>query len=309
MAFMGSVPDRTYPERAPCDDGLRPSWQANPGFVNPGHASIFEETKDIPGWQMPGDSYKLYEMGFFAGDAILEIGTFGGRSAVVELKGALSNPARKTKPQFFGVDILHESIVRTFNSLKAHGVDEFALLYCGSLRAFAADVPVNPTMVFVDGDHAYEGVKDDTEVLSDLLRANVPVLFHDFLNSENDTGAYGVRRAASEWESDGFVTFQGAFGCSGLFLTTNKCRGRNPFMSEQQFRTYRGKYFQPAETPAERPVATRFVDRCLLRERYRAAGINPPRFSRRLAETIARAGPAGRLVTDTAVRIKHRLLG
>jgi hypothetical protein len=306
---MASIPDQTYLDRNLRGDGLRPSWSANPGFVNAGHQSIFEETREIPGWQLPGDSYKLYEMGFFAGDTILEIGTFGGRSAVVEIKGALSNAARKSKLQFFGVDILHESIVRTFNSLKVHGVDELALLYCGSLRQFAKEVPVNPTMVFVDGDHAYDGVKDDTEVLSDLLAPNVPVLFHDFLNAENDAGAYGVRRAASEWENAGFVTFMGAFGCSGLFLTTSKCRGSNPTMTDVQFEAYRSRFMQPVESWIERSLATRVADKCLLRDRYRAAGVSPPKFSRRFAETVARSGAPGRLLTHTAVSIKHRIIG
>jgi len=310
MASTYSVPDLTYADRKPRDEGLRPSWKANPGFVNPGHNRVFAETKDIPGWQTPGDSYKLYELGFFGGDAILEIGTFGGRSAVVELKGALSNPARKQSPQFFGVDILQESIVRTFGSMKAHSVEEFALLYRGSLRQFAADVPVNPTMVFVDGDHAYEGVKDDTAVLSDLLRPDVPVLFHDFLNAENDTGAYGVRRAAQEWEKAGFVTFIGAFGCSGLFLTTAKCRGLNSVMSPEEFEEYRGRFsFKPIETPPQRSLQGRLVDRCLLRNRYHAVGVSPPKFRRRLAEAVATSGPAGRAAIDAVVRIKHRVFG
>jgi len=303
-----SIPDLTYSDRHPQDEGLRPSWEANPGFVNPGHKSVFAETKDIPGWQMPGDSYKLYELGFFAGDAILEIGTFGGRSAVVELKGALSNPARAQRPQFFGVDILQESIVRTFGSMKAHGVDEFALLYCGSLRQFVAEVPVNPTMVFVDGDHAYEGVNEDTAVLSDLLRPNVPVLFHDFLNAENDTGAYGIRRAAQEWEKAGFVRFKGAFGCSGLFVTTEKCVGRNTPIRPEEFEEYRRQFsFEPFENPPQRSLQRRLVDRCLLREHYHAVGVSPPKFPRRLAEVIARSGPAGRAAIDAAVQIKHRI--
>jgi len=310
MASIYSIPDRTYSDRNPQDEGLRPSWEANPGFVNPGHKTVFAETKDIPGWQMPGDSYKLYELGFFAGNAILEIGTFGGRSAVVELKGALSNPERKQRPQFFGVDILQESIVRTFGSMKAHGVDEFALLYCGTLRQFVTEVPVNPTMVFVDGDHAYDGVKEDTAALSDLLRPNVPVLFHDFLNAENDTGAYGVRRAAQEWEEAGFVTFKGAFGCSGLFVTTEKCRGLNPPIRPEEFEEYRGRFsFKPLENPPQRPLQRRLVDRCLLREHYHAVGVSPPKFPRRLAETIARSGPAGRAAIDAAVQIKHRIFG
>jgi len=306
---MTLIPDQTYPDRNPRDDGIRPSWRANPGFINAGHETVFDETCEIPGWQMPGDSYKLYEMGFFAGDAILEIGTFGGRSAVVELKGAFSNPDRKSMPQFFGVDILHESIVRTFRSLRAHGVDNAALLYCGSLRQFVEKIPVNPTMVFVDGDHAYDGVRDDTEVLSDLLRPNVPVLFHDFLNVENDTGAYGVRRAALEWESSGFVKFLGAFGCSGLFLTTSKCRGSNQPMPETEFQAYRSQFVQPIESFANRSTPIRLLDKCLLRDRYQAAGIEPPKLSRRFAEAVAQSSSAGRVVVDTAASIKHRIMG
>jgi Methyltransferase domain len=145
-------------------------------------------------------------------------------------------------------------------------------------------------MVFVDGDHRYEGVKDDIEVLSDLLRPNVPVLFHDFLNEETDTGAYGVRRAACEWEEAGFVAFKGAFGCSGLFLTTAKCRGRNPGLSPQSFREHRDRLPKPVDADTR-------VGKLLLR------------FSRRVAETIARSGPAGRACVDAMVHIKHRLLG
>ena len=43
---------------------------------------------------MPGDTYKIYEMAHYCGDIILEIGKFSGRSAVVAVEGALSNPER-----------------------------------------------------------------------------------------------------------------------------------------------------------------------------------------------------------------------
>jgi hypothetical protein len=46
---MASIPDQTYLDRNLRGDGLRPSWSANPGFVNAGHQSIFEETREIPG--------------------------------------------------------------------------------------------------------------------------------------------------------------------------------------------------------------------------------------------------------------------
>jgi hypothetical protein len=51
------TPDRSYPDRK--DLSIRPSWSANPGYLNEGHRRVFEETKDIPGWQMEADSYKL----------------------------------------------------------------------------------------------------------------------------------------------------------------------------------------------------------------------------------------------------------
>jgi len=221
---MSIIPDKIYTDRK--DVSIRPSWRANWAYINDKHRTIFEETKDIPGWQMEGDSYKLFEMGYFAGQDILEIGTFSGRSAVIELEGALSNDQRKEGPRFFGIDIEMESIKRTYNTLLNHGhLLEYALLFHGDLRAFFSKFPIGATMVFLDGDHRYEMVKKDLEVLGDMLGPGIPVLFHDFLNPENETGSYGVRRAATEWEEAGFAAFYGAFGCSGLFVTQSKCKG------------------------------------------------------------------------------------
>lgn len=218
---MSITPDRQYSERK--DGSARPSWTDNSGHLNDAHRTVFDKTKDIPGWQMEADSYKLFEMGYFAGDVILEIGTFGGRSAVVEILGALS--AGK-KLQFFGIEIDINGIKRTQHSLQQFNVEEYALLYHGNLQKFMKAFSIQPTMCFVDGDHLYEGVKRDLMSLSELLLPGVPVLCHDYLNPENDTGEYGVRRAATEWEGEGYAVFYGAFGCSGFFVTTEKCRGR-----------------------------------------------------------------------------------
>ena len=37
---------------------------------------------------------------------------------------------------------------------------------------------IRPTMVFVDGDHRYEGIKKDLDTLSAFLEPGVPVLCH-----------------------------------------------------------------------------------------------------------------------------------
>jgi len=226
------------------DVSIRPSWSANPGYLNEGHRRVFEETKDIPGWQAEGDSYKLYEMAYFAGDVILELGVYGGRSAVVELKGALSNPARTRKPQLFSLDPDVAAIQRSHHSLAAFGVAEHALLYQGTLDTFMAEFSIRPTMVFVDADHRYEGVKQDLEALSRLLSPGVPVLCHDYTNAENETGEYGVRRAANEWEESGHAEFRGTFGCSALFVTTARCEGTVARMTDDAFARRRAALLQ-----------------------------------------------------------------
>lgn len=215
-------PSISYPQTAG-DVHLphRPSWPTADGsaFTCAEHPRIFDNTSHLPGWQMPGDSLKLYEMGYHAGDVILEIGTYGGRSATVELRGALANPTRTAFPQFYGIDICHDSITRTRQTLADQQLIDFCHLFEGNLQQFVERWSVSPTMVFLDGDHRYEGVKADLEVLGRYLRPGTPILMHDYLNPENDTGAYGVRRAALEWAADTRAVFMGCFGCTALYLS------------------------------------------------------------------------------------------
>lgn len=220
-------------------------WTATQEFVGAEHQDIFDQTKDIPGWQMPGDSYKLYEMAFRAGDIILEIGTYGGRSAVVELRGALANSDRTARPQFFGLDIDIHGIWRTYNSLEQAGLADYALLYHGGLEQFVQEFAIQPTMVFVDGDHRYEGVKRDLGILARFLAPGIPVLCHDYLNPENDTGELGVRKAVNEFVQASYAELIGTFGCSAFLITTQQCQGKlGERFSDQEFAAHRAKLYQ-----------------------------------------------------------------
>lgn len=199
-------------------DLYRPSWPGAESFLSAEHAQIYEQTSGLPGWQTPGDSFKLYEMGYHAGDVILEIGTFGGRSATVALRGALANPARTQPPQFYGIDIMADSISRTRQILATEMLGPYCHLFHGVLRDFVPQWSITPTMVFLDGDHSYEGCKADLEILSSYLRPGTPVLVHDFLNRENQSGKIGVQRAALEWAAAGHGRFLGCCGCCALYL-------------------------------------------------------------------------------------------
>jgi hypothetical protein len=94
------------------------------------------------------------------------------------------------------------------------------LLFHGNAEKFFAAFPIYPTMVFVDGDHRYEGVLRDTGILSRRLKKDTPVLFHDYTNAENDDGRLGVRKAVEEWVQAGRARFAGVCGCSALVVTT-----------------------------------------------------------------------------------------
>lgn len=210
---------------------------ANPTqqFCGEEHRQIFERTKHIPGWQAEGDAFKLFELGYLTGDVILELGVYGGRSAVVELRGALANPDRRQPPQYFGLDIAPEALVRSQATLEASSLDSYALLYLGGIQAFVEEFAIIPTMVFVDGDHRYEGVRADFETLGNLLTPGVPVLCHDYTNAENDTGEIGVRRAVDEWVDAGYAALLGIFGCSALLMTSEYCQGPPARMSDRAF--------------------------------------------------------------------------
>ena len=222
------TPTEFYESRQ--DGSMRPSWDRYETHINDEHQAIFDQTRDLPGWLKPGDAYKLYEMGYYAGEVILEIGTYGGRSAVVELRGALTQENRTARPQYFGIDLAPASVKRTFHTLKREKLADYALLYCGTLQEFAQHFNIQPTMVFVDGDQSYEGVKKDLDALSTFLEPGVPVLCHNYTNPKS-----GCKQAATEWEDAGFAEFMGVFGISVLFVTTDKCTGKGKRWTPEAF--------------------------------------------------------------------------
>ncbi|RMG39925.1 MAG: class I SAM-dependent methyltransferase [Candidatus Dadabacteria bacterium] len=214
---------------------LLPSWSDYQKFINDQHAQIHELTESIDGWHAPGDTVKLYELGFFRGEVILEIGVWAGRSAVAQLLGAVSNPERKHPPQYFGIDIDKNSLVRTYDTLKRFNLDQYAFLFHGNLEQFISAINICPTTVFVDGDHRYEGIKKDLECLSQILAPQTTVLCHDYSVERNDHHEFGVKQACNEWEEQGYASFIGRFGVSALYLTADKCEGFRGGLSRRNF--------------------------------------------------------------------------
>lgn len=246
----------------PTPNVFHPSWPLPEGatgeFLSEEHAGIYEATRDLPGWQDPGDSFKLYEAAYHSGSVILEIGVFGGRSAAVELKGALAalrdhgGPA----PQFYGVDPDPGAFSRATTTLGGLDLLGRALLYNGDFRQFIHDLPIVPTMVFVDGSHEYDGVWADLEALGRILVPGTAVMCHDYSNPD----VAGVRKAIDEWVDRGLYELWGVSQNTAVLRAGDACRGKGGAprgLTEATFRktaeALAARYRQPREPGAFRP--------------------------------------------------------
>jgi hypothetical protein len=200
----------------------RPSWPGVASYLNAEHADIWEATRPIPGRQLPAESEKLYELAYHSGSVMLEIGTAGGRSAVVELRAALRAQADrgKPRPQFFGVTTSLPALTRAYQTLHDAGLSEQALLFHGDLIRFHHRYRITPTLVFVDGANDFVAAWTELDLLRTFLAAGTPVLVHDYANYP------GVRQAVEEWRTSGWYDSMGTFGGSVLVRASRRCTGQ-----------------------------------------------------------------------------------
>ncbi|MBW7961162.1 class I SAM-dependent methyltransferase [Bradyrhizobium sp. BR 10261] len=204
--------------------------------------SIYEQTRDIEGWLMPGETQLLYDLARDFGDVILEVGTFRGRSATVLTSGAARRRGvRVSKAQFFSIDINPAARLLAYELLRKRGLANRALFFHGTLPEFRAKFPITPTLAFIDGDHTYEGVLADLAELSTLLAPNTPVVFHDYLNPDTP----GVSKAVDEWCQDGFANVVHTIDASAQVLTTTRCSGKRRHYPDRAFRAARGELMLP----------------------------------------------------------------
>jgi cephalosporin hydroxylase len=83
--------------------------------------------------------------------------------------------------------------------------------------------PGSVDLLFVDGDHTYEGVRADFELYGPLVRPGGLIAFHDVLphsqaGSEVDRFWREIRSGCEHWESSdaGDVGFRGVWGGIGV---------------------------------------------------------------------------------------------
>ena len=200
---------------------VRPSWPQKTAWLSAAHQSAAAALAGEPGW-LPGDAFKLYEMGHQAGEVILEIGTGTGRTAGLVLSAALGNPARTLRPEYFGLaaDAAGLSDLRKF--LAAADLADHCHLSADRPADFLAEWPIEPTMVIVAGERSPEETSALLRLLSSRLVPRTPLLLQGFLGASKLPARNRVRLAAEEWAADGGAVFMGCFGGSALYTTLRK---------------------------------------------------------------------------------------
>ena len=182
------------------------------------HGRIHDEVREVAGWLEPGDSLKLYEIGYGAPGPFLEVGTYCGKSTTV-LATALRDSGRSVP--FYSLDIDHLALDSARSTLEERGLGSYVTLVHGTLQALFWILPdYRPRFVFLDGNHSEAGLGRDLAALESRVPEGGLLLFHDFVDERNDDPRnrdYGVPQAVrGSWVSRD-CEFEGTFGCAGLY--------------------------------------------------------------------------------------------
>jgi predicted O-methyltransferase YrrM len=173
----------------------------------------------IPGWLLPEDAEKLYELARSTSGPILEVGTYHGKTAVLMASAMRDAECRE---HLYTVDVDRVAIKAAAAHAKAHDLADIIVFICGTLRAFARAYPhVRPALAFVDGDHSRAGVERDLAILKALVPSGGALVFHDFndpLNDDPECEAIKVRPTVETSWVGRECRFQGVFGACGWFL-------------------------------------------------------------------------------------------
>jgi predicted O-methyltransferase YrrM len=147
-------------------------------------------------------------------NVVVEIGTYRGRSTVALALGSrIGNGCRvyTIDPHFDykgvkGGDFGPKDMAALYTNLTKSGVGETVAVVClPSLASAKAWTEKNVGLLWLDGDHSYEGVRGDLEAWFPWLASDGMVAFHD-------VDAPGVKRLLDELRRDTRLEFGGTVG-------------------------------------------------------------------------------------------------
>jgi predicted O-methyltransferase YrrM len=215
---MGAPALELFPDKSE-DRSYRPSFRFDAGDLGERHLAAEEAVRRVPGWLRSEDALKLYELAYFVDGPILEIGSYHGKSAIV-MATAARDSGRRAK--VYSLDVDGSALRAARKAAADHGVADRVTFVRGTARAFfRAWRAFEPSLVFVDGDHTYAGVRGDLKILRGRVPNGTILLFHDFndpLAGDPNDAEFAVREAVMESWVAQECDFGGVFGACGLFV-------------------------------------------------------------------------------------------
>jgi hypothetical protein len=120
-----------------------------------------------------------------------------GRDGYYHIKGSdyyLEERAFKERETFFYKDNFYDNTLSIFKDIiKKVGLEQYIEPFKGTSSEYTQWQKIPLRMVFIDGDHTYEGVKKDVLALNDMIVENGYLCFHDY-----SATFPGVMRAVDE---------------------------------------------------------------------------------------------------------------
>src|SRR5262245_34176588 len=124
----------------------------------------------IPGWLRREDALKLYEMAYYTGGHILELGTYRGLSTVILAQAVKDTGGRKL---ITSVDRASGETAEAKRYLQQRGLDTYVRLVRAEATQFCRKLIRNKQtfgFVFIDHSHAYRDVCEICTLLPALLQ-------------------------------------------------------------------------------------------------------------------------------------------
>ncbi len=205
----------------------RPSWKRKHKYLSWRHRWRTKSPRSAERTIERAVRYKLYEMGYYAGAVILEIGISSPATASIAISGACE---AKRPVQYYGIDTDAESIEQGRSFLEQLGLGDRALFYQGKLSEFRCALPVTPTMVILN---CRDGVPtSDLDLLTLFLVEGTPVFLANFFQHADQTAL----------EPIGGFEFLGQFGDGAFIRGSNLCHGEPSSLEHDEFCSFRAQF-------------------------------------------------------------------
>jgi predicted O-methyltransferase YrrM len=177
----------------------------------------------LSGWLQRADAMKLYEMAYFAGGEILELGCYHGLSTSIMARAVLDSGSGA---RIESVDLDRGCTKATIATLKHQRLQGIVSVCEGDAVKHVQDLAAAErkfSFVFADHSHAYAPVLGVCQQLQHIVTDGGFCAFHDFndpRNTDPKEADYGVYQAVMAGLDPDCFQFAGVFGCLALYRRT-----------------------------------------------------------------------------------------